>query len=166
MLTLNFQDAPGKKRPSPPAQNMAEPFCFVPVTQGDASKGRTAAKRIVRAHVTRMQHAKSNTFNGMDLQSWTVNPHVQSESIPSVRRKPRKIAQCVSKPRDRTKNLQRSVSEEKSSTSASSGSSSSELVLSTQIDNAAADPFFTFPMDYHPEISPIIAHCGSTSRNQ
>lgn len=159
MLTLNFQDAPGKKKPSPPAQNMSEPFCFVPVTQGDASKGRTAAKRIVRAHVTRMQHAKSNTFNGMDLQSWTVNPRVQSESIPSVRRKSNKAVQSGNKQKDRTKNLQRSTSEETSSTSASSGASSSELVIRSQVDNAAGDPFFTFPMDYHPAISPIIAHC-------
>ena len=71
------------------AQTMPDPFVFVPITQAEAAKGRAAAKRIVRAHVTRVQHAKSSNSNSQfNLQTWLVKPYIHRESV-AVRRKPR-----------------------------------------------------------------------------
>jgi hypothetical protein len=62
---------------SKPSQSLPEPFVFVPITGAEASKGRGSAKQIVRAHVTRVQHAKSSTLSfTQNLESWTVNPQV------------------------------------------------------------------------------------------
>lgn len=59
-----------------PPTTLLDPFVFVPITQQEAAKGRGAAKRIVRAHVTRVQHAKSSTLSStQDLQTWTVKPY-------------------------------------------------------------------------------------------
>ena len=58
-----------------PSQTLPEPFLFVPISGPEASKGRGAAKQVVRAHVTRVQHSKSSTLTyTRNLETWTVNP--------------------------------------------------------------------------------------------
>lgn len=69
-------------------QSLPEPFVFVPITSGEAAKGRGAAKRIVRAHVTRVQHAKSSALPSHNLENWTVKPYIHRDTAPA-RRKPR-----------------------------------------------------------------------------
>lgn len=162
MLVVNSRDAlPSGKgvngTTSKPNGSMHEPFVFVPITQSEAAKGRGAAKRIVRAHVTRVQHAKSSTLNGMDLQSWTVKPYIHRDV--ADRKKSR--ANGTNEKKSTSVKTRKSPSVESSTSSDSSDSSKTLLVIPKIADNGAEDPFWSFPVDYKPEIAPIFAHCKS-----
>lgn len=179
MLVVQSKDTlagrTAKAAPKPVHQLMPEPFVFVPITTSEASKvsnfskaqqrqtdgsfalkGRGAAKRIVRAHVTRVQHAKSSTLVGMDLQSWTVKPYIHRDSV-TVKRKPKNKKTVDAKKADTTKKEKRPSDLDRSS-STDSSESSVELALPRLVDNAAEDPFWSWPVDYQPNISPIFAH--------
>lgn len=164
MLVVNSRDALASGKgtngvAARPNGSMPEPFVFVPITQSEAAKGRGAAKRIVRAHVTRVQHAKSSTLNGMDLQSWTVKPYIHRDSL-TVRKKPRANVN-TNKKREAVTSVKtrKSPSVESSSSSDASDTSKALVMIPKLADNAAEDPFWTFPVDYKPEIAPIFAHC-------
>lgn len=137
--------------------NMQEPFVFVPINNSEAAKGRGAAKRIVRAHVTRVQHAKSSTLNGMDLQSWTVKPYIHRDVV--ARKKKDKANGTDDKKREKAVVRVRKSPSVESTSSSDSSDSSKALTIPMIADNAAEDPFWTFPVDYKPEIAPIFAHC-------
>ncbi|KAK4579905.1 hypothetical protein LTR86_000106 [Recurvomyces mirabilis] len=143
-----------------PTPGLAEPFVFVPITGVEASKGRGAAKRIVRAHVTRVQHAKSSALSStQDLQTWTVKPYIHRDA-PSVRGK----ATSTIKPAKKAPSLRKdssSDSSSKDSDTATSNHDSAVVVLSPRLPNAAgglADPFWSYPVDHQPELSPLFAH--------
>lgn len=160
MLVVNTRDAlsggKGTNDAAPKSNgSMHEPFVFVPITQSEAAKGRGAAKRIVRAHVTRVQHAKSSTLNGMDLQSWTVKPYIHRDV--QVRKKPR--ANGTAEKKATVVKIKKSPSVESSTSSDSSDSSKALVKIPKIADNGAEDPFWSFPVDYKPEIAPIFAHC-------
>lgn len=145
-------------RPANITAMMTDPFVFVPITKDEAAKGRGAAKRIVRAHVTRVQHAKStNQGNHMHLQTWTVKPYIHREPVP-IRRKPRTDAAAEKK---RTASAKAAATKKSQSPDNSSARSAvvkvpSPLLL---VGGAAEDPFWSFPVDYQPTLSPIFAHC-------
>ena len=135
-----------------PPSTLADPFVFVPITQQEAAKGRGAAKRIVRAHVTRVQHAKSSTLSStQDLQSWTVKPYLHRDSA-AVRRKARANSELVKR---RTH-----ISPDKSDdTTEYSQAKSVALVPKLPAGGAGDDPFWTYPVEYQPYLAPIFAHC-------
>lgn len=137
---------------------MADPFVFVPIPRSEAAKGRGAAKRVVRAHVTRVQHAKSSTPSAhMELQLWTVMPHTHREA--SETRKNRPGGHSKNSAQSSSGSSQQS---DRSSPASNSSSSSFEVFLpKLPAGNAAEDPFWTFPVDYQPQLSPIFAHCMS-----
>lgn len=155
------------------SQSLPEPFVFVPITGAEASKGRGSAKQIVRAHVTRVQHAKSSTLSfTQNLESWTVNPQVHrpqpsfSESQSQIPR--RKAAPKRSGPR-------RAKTKKAATTDA--GADDVEEVVRSQAPEAVAvvskvpripaakrlgaarqDPFWTYPVEYEPYLPAIFAH--------
>ena len=135
-----------------PAQTLAEPFVFVPITQGEAAKGRGAAKRIVRAHVTRVQHAKSSNLHGQDLQSWTVKPYIHGD-VASVKRKP--CASGAQQKRRPNGNFQ-------TDDDSSSRLRERAIVIAPKLPTGGAgeDPFWSYPVEYQPYLSPIFAHCS------
>ena len=143
-----IEDQARTAEPTKSAQKLVEPFVFVPISRSEAARGRGSAKRVVRAHVTRVQHAQSKQFVGVDLQSWTVDPFVPKDSITS-KRKPRRPQ------------IKRNVvtDQESSSTDARDGSTDLVPTIPRIVDNGAEDPFWTFGVDYKPEIAPIFAHC-------
>ena len=132
-----------------PPTTLTDPFVFVPITQQEAAKGRGAAKRIVRAHVTRVQHAKSSTLSStQDLQTWTVRPYIHRDAAVSRRR-----ARVNTKKPKRDVDIAIDTSE--TELASPKGRSSSIVPFGT----IGADPFWTYPVDYQPELSPIFAHC-------
>lgn len=78
MLAVEIQDpsprgveAKNRNKRSKPITAVSDPFVFVPISGQEAAKGRAAAKRIVRAHVTRVQHERNGNFSvGQDLQRY------------------------------------------------------------------------------------------------
>ena len=134
-----------------PATTLPDPFVFVPITRQEAAKGRGAAKRIVRAHVTRVQHAKSSTLSGsQDLQTWMVKPYIHRDNA-SNRRKTRTLAQSGKR---RANGL-----EEEDEPSTGPRQKSVALVPRLPTGSAGDDPFWTYPVEYQPYLSPIFAHC-------
>ena len=132
----------------PPAA-LTDPFVFVPITQQEAAKGRGAAKRIVRAHVTRVQHAKSSTLSStQDLQAWTVRPYIHRDAV-TARRKPK-----VNGPRPKP-----DASESQDKKDDSSTSSRERSLSLVPFGHAGEDPFWTYPVEYQPYLAPIFAHC-------
>lgn len=135
--------------PCPQQTLTFSPIPQVPITQQEAARGRGAAKRIVRAHVTRVQHAKSSTLSStQDLQTWTVKPYIHRDAA-SFRRKPKVNNQklkrdpdgSVEKPDDEPDPLR-------------------ERALSIlPMGHAGEDPFWTYPVAYQPYLAPIFAHC-------
>lgn len=145
LLTTNVQSTIHR----PPA-SLTDPFVFVPITQQEAAKGRGAAKRIVRAHVTRVQHAKSSTLSStQDLQTWTVRPYIHRDAA-AVRRRPRVNSQ----------KQQREVKESSDKNDDSSDSSKARSLSIVPFGHAGEDPFWTYPVDYQPYLAPIFAHCS------
>ena len=156
-----------------PSQSLPEPFVFVPITGAEASKGRGSAKQIVRAHVTRVQHARSSTLSfTQNLESWTVNPQVHrpqpsfSESQSQIPR--RRAAPKRSGPRRvKTKNI---------APGDANADDVEEVVLSQapeavavisrvpgipaakRLGAARQDPFWTYPVEYEPYLPAIFAH--------
>ena len=151
MLETPLTAKPAQSTIHRPPAALTDPFVFVPITQQEAAKGRGAAKRIVRAHVTRVQHAKSSTLSStQDLQTWTVRPNIHREAV-SVRRKPKN-------------NNQKSKSEtiySKNKNEDSSSSSRERSLSLVPFGHAGEDPFWTYPVEYQPCLAPIFAHCKS-----
>lgn len=134
------------------AQSLPEPFVFVPITSGEAAKGRGAAKRIVRAHVTRVQHAKSSTLNSHNLENWTVKPYIHRDTV-AARRKPRASASTARR---------RGNAVEKSDEAADESQSRAvAIVPKLAAGGGHDDPFWTYPVEYQPYLTPIFAHCTS-----
>lgn len=130
-------------------QILADPFVFVPITQREAAKGRGAAKRIVRAHVTRIQHAKSSTLSStQNLQTWTVRPYIHRGLV----KPPRKPHLCSTQRR-----LSKDEVREEEATDETESLSVS-LACRLPTGKAAEDPFWSYPVDYQPHLSPIFAH--------
>lgn len=141
------------------AQPLVEPFVFVPVAGDEAAKGRGAAKRIVRAHVTRVQHAKSSALSGtQDLQTWTVRPYIHRDTL-AVRKKAQNgctAAKTKKRPQRRT----HSSSEESTESEGSRGEQQSVAVVLHRLPSGGGheDPFWTYPVEHKPELSPLFAH--------
>ena len=131
-----------------PPTTLSDPFVFVPITQKEAARGRGAAKRIVRAHVTRIQHAKSSTLSStQDLQTWTVKPYIHRDAA-SFRRKPRIAGQRPKRTANGDDN--RDDPPKRSKT---------ESLALVPFGHAGEDPFWTYPVEYQPYLAPIFAHC-------
>lgn len=132
------------------SQSLVEPFVFVPITSGEAAKGRGAAKRIVRAHVTRVQHAKSSTLHSHNLENWTVRPYIHRDST-AAKRKPR--TNGPAKPRR--------TSDDDNEDERPAKEKSRELVVVPKLAAGGShdDPFWTYPVEYQPYLTPIFAHC-------
>lgn len=155
-----MNDPKAKMQATRSVHMMSDPFVFVPISHNEASKGRGAAKRIVRAHVTRVQHAKSTTLgNHMHLQSWTVKPYIHREP-PPTKRKARVDSPTERKGPEHSKLVVRRKASASTSNSSNTDSSPEiELRLpKLPTGNASSDPFWTFPVDHRPELSPIFAH--------
>ena len=158
-----------------PSQTLPEPFLFVPISGNEASKGRGAAKQVVRAHVTRVQHARSSTLTyTKNLESWTVEPQShrvqpalsQGQSqIPKKKAASRKVA------------TRRVKTTQVATTTAKHNDDDIEEVVQTQaleftntalnvprlpaakrLGAARQDPFWSYPVDYEPYLPAIFAH--------
>ena len=133
---------------------LPQPFVFVPITSGEAAKGRGAAKRIVRAHVTRVQHAKSSTSNSHNLENWTVKPYIHRDTV-AARRKPRANGPAAARRRGRDAEAEDGDSDEKRSRAVA--------IVPKLVATGGShdDPFWTYPVEYQPYLTPIFAHCTS-----
>lgn len=152
---------------SKPLTTISDPFVFVPISGSEAATGRGAAKRIVRAHVTRVQHERNGNFNiGQDLQRYACRQHCDgssdTERIRSWTVKPYQPSAANTKKKRATKRavetLKRNESSSDSSSSLSVITKRSSSSLSLPSGGAFDDPFWTFPVDRQPELSPIFAH--------
>jgi hypothetical protein len=156
-----------------PSQTLLEPFLFVPISGPEASKGRGAAKQVVRAHVTRVQHAKSSTLTyTRNLETWTVNPQSnrtqlgisQGQSqIPRKKAIPRKVAIRRAKSTRATATEPDDVDiEEVEPTQAPETTAIvlnvPRLPAAKRVGAARQDPFWTYPVDYEPYLPAIFAH--------
>lgn len=130
-------------------QTIAEPFVFVPITSGEAAKGRGAAKRIVRAHVTRVQHAKTSTLHSHNLEKWMVKPYIHRNTTAAKRRPPSNGSVKSRHGSDETKD--ELSAEEKNHEVA--------VVPKLATGGSHDDPFWTYPVEYQPYLAPIFAHC-------
>ena len=158
-----------------PSQTLPEPFLFVPISGPEASKGRGAAKQVVRAHVTRVQHSKSSTLTyTRNLETWTVNPQnhrTQLGMSEGQSQIPRKKAVSKKVAAKRTKSSQAAVA------TAKTGEDDAEEIVRTQapetssvilsvprlpaakrLGAARQDPFWSYPVDYEPYLPAIFAH--------
>ncbi|KAK5110018.1 hypothetical protein LTR62_006385 [Meristemomyces frigidus] len=136
-------------------------FVFIPITGAEASKGRGAAKPIIRAHVTRVQHARSSALNStQNSQTWSVKPYVYREQNIASRKKatPRPKA-------NEGKKLQpRKGSSSEASADTTSTTTTPETAMILHIPKlptsagALADPFNSSPTDNQPSLSPLLAH--------
>lgn len=133
-----------------PPQSLPEPFVFVPITSGEAARGRGAAKRIVRAHVTRVQHAKSSTLNSHNLENWTVKPYIHRDST-TARRKPRQNGAPARRRGNAGDDADEQTSEKQSRAVV--------IVPKLAAGGSHDDPFWTYPVDRQPYLTPIFAHC-------
>ena len=158
-----------------PNQTLPEPFLFVPISGPEASKGRGAAKQAVRAHVTRIQHAKSSTLTyTRNLETWTVKPQSnrtqlgifqgqsqisKKKAIPrkvaSKRAKSTQIAATADKPDD--DDIEEVVPTEALET-ATVVLNVPRLPAAKRVGAARQDPFWTYPVDYEPYLPAIFAH--------
>lgn len=163
-----------------PSQTLPEPFVFVPITGAEAAKGRGAAKQIVRAHVTRVQHSKSCTLSfTQNLEPWTVKPHVH-RTQPARSQGQTQILEPEGSRKKPAENRKRSKKAAATAAAAAASSSNSnsdnqdveeivrqQLPLATQVPRLPAakrigaarqDPFWTYPVDYQPYLPAIFAH--------
>lgn len=131
-----------------------DPFIFVPITKTEAAKGRGNAKRIVRAHVARVQHAKSAELNSKrSLQPWRVTV----QALPPIRRSMRSKGKRFAV--ERADSSGSSGSASANSTSDTSIATIPELPGARRIGAERQDPFWTYPVDYLPYLPAIFAHC-------
>lgn len=158
-----------------PSQTLPEPFLFVPVSGPEASKGRGAAKQVVRAHVTRVQHSRSSTLNyTRNLESWTVEPQShrmqlgisQGQSqIPRKKAASRKIAAKRAKPDPTAAATGKSTDDDIEEVVQTKPPETATMVLSVprlpaakRLGASRQDPFWTYPVDYEPYLPAIFAH--------
>jgi hypothetical protein len=158
-----------------PSQTLPEPFLFVPISGPEASKGRGAAKQVVRAHVSRVQHAKTSTLTyTRNLETWTVNPQSHqkqlgisqgqsqitrkkavSKKIAAKRVKPTQVAATTAKPDD--DDIEEVVQTQATETTAIV-LSVPRLPAAKRLGAARQDPFWSYPVDYEPYLPAIFAH--------
>lgn len=136
------------------SQILPDPFVFVPVTGKEARRGRGAANRLVRAHVTRFQHAKSGTLrSSQDLQDWTVRPYIH-------RKTPLPIRPRAKRGDDMAKaGSEEEADDEEREEARKMGMGIMKIVHRLPTGSAHDDPFWTYPVEYQPALSPIFAHC-------
>ncbi|KAM0723932.1 hypothetical protein Q7P37_000923 [Cladosporium fusiforme] len=165
------------------SQSLPEPFVFVPITGAEAAKGRGAAKQIVRAHVTRVQHSKSSTLSyTQNLEPWTVKPHVH-RTQPARPQNQTQILETETSRKKSTDNRKRSkkaaataaaaAAAAASSSSADANSEDVEEIVRRQppavtqvprlpaakrVGAARQDPFWSYPVEYQPYLPAIFAH--------
>jgi hypothetical protein len=150
---------------SKPSQTLPEPFVFVPITGAEASKGRGSAKQVVRAHVTRVQHARSSTLSfTQNLESWTVNPqaHRPQPSFSEIQSQiPRRKAATK-------RNVPRQAKTKKVAVSDADAEDVEEVITvvskvpkipaAKRLGAARQDPFWSYPVEYEPYLPAIFAH--------
>ncbi len=135
-------------------QILSNRFVFVPITQGEAAKGRGTANSIVGAHVTRVQHARSSTLSGFqDIQNWTVTPYVHRGRT-AGRRSRRKVGAA-----EELRAKQHEILDENNDVIGVSKKALPVLAFGS----AGEDPFWSYPVEYQPYLSPIFGHCESHS---
>lgn len=133
------------------SQALSDPFVFVPITGKEAAKGRGAAKRIVRAHVTRVQHSKSSTLSAFqNLHAWTVRPCIHRNALRNRRKQ-------FNVDRQRVKSTNGHI-EEAEEPEFNSNELAVALVPKLPTGTSLEDPFWTYPVEYQPYLSPIFAH--------
>jgi hypothetical protein len=158
-----------------PSQTLPEPFLFVPISGPEASKGRGAAKQVVRAHVSRVQHAKSSTLTyTRNLETWTVNPQSsqtqlgisQGQSqIPRKKAVPRKVASQKAKSTQVAATTAKPDDDDIEEVEPTQAPETTAIVFSVprlpaakRVGAARQDPFWTYPVDYEPYLPAIFAH--------
>ncbi|KAF2726182.1 hypothetical protein K431DRAFT_214139 [Polychaeton citri CBS 116435] len=156
--------------------SMPDPFLFVPITQDEAAKGRGSTKRIVRAHVTRVQHARSAANAGQELHDWTVQPQTARRSSTTTNKrsasaisvtgtgnvKP-KAAPSKQSPHNPIDDEELTISSKAIPAPLSRAvvRKTRPVVLplpSIPVGSAAADPFWTYPAERLAFIPTIIHH--------
>ena len=158
---------------SKPSQLLPEPFVFVPITGAEASKGRGSAKQIVRAHVTRVQHARSSTLSfTQNLESWTVNPQVHrpqptlSESQSQIPRRKTATKKSVLG-RVKTKKIAANhpdadeveeIGRPQAPEVVTVVSKVPGIPAAKRLGAARQDPFWSYPVEYEPYLPAIFAH--------
>ena len=184
MLEMPVREQSSTKTVEPLRTNhcIPEPFVFVPITGAEASKGRGAAKQIVRAHVTRVQHAKSSTPSyRQNLESWTVNPqiHRQQSSLSESQ------FQTSKTPTPPKKSVEARKKNRKAATAAANAATATKSAIEEDVEEivrqdeprgvvarsqvpkipgakragaARQDPFWSYPVDYQPYLPAIFAH--------
>lgn len=131
---------------------LPDPFVFVPISTAEAAKGRGSAKRIVRAHVTRVQHAKSSTLSSIQhLQDWTVQPQTHRPPL-STKQRP-KLPTPGSSSASSSDDKAQIVSSETAVITIPG------IPASKRNGSGRQDPFWTYPVDYEPYLPAIFAHC-------
>jgi len=153
-----------------PSQALPEPFVFVPITNSEASKGRGSAKRIVRAHVTRVQHAKSSTLSfTQNLQNWTVKPHLhrtqpaRNQSQSQIQT-PRPASSRRTSDESKRRKGKKSTSPEDDEPTAAIDEAVvavPKIPAAKRLGASRQDPFWSYPVEYEPYLPAIFAHCTS-----
>lgn len=159
---------------SRPSQILPEPFVFVPIQGAEAAKGRGPAKQVVRAHVTRVQHAKSSTLSyTQNLEAWTVDPQVPqaqptlSESQTQIPRRKALSKKVASKRAKAKKSTTANNNTNDNDVEGIVRSQPPETVAVTKVPQIPAakrigaarqDPFWVYPVDYEPYLPAIFAH--------
>lgn len=137
------------------SQTLPDPFVFVPITGKEAAKGRGAAKQIVRAHVTRIQHAKSSALSALqELQTWTVKPCIHGNTVPDTvpTRRKQRTAVLLNKRRNKGQPEENGDDDDKSKELPVA------VVPKIPTGTAGDDPFWSYPVEYQPYLAPIFAH--------
>jgi hypothetical protein len=158
-----------------PSQTLPEPFLFVPISGSEASKGRGAAKQAVRAHVTRVQHAKSSTLTyTRNLETWTVNPQrhrtqpglsegqsriprkkAVSGKVAAKRANSKQVAATIAKPDD---DDAEEVVQTQTPETTTVVLNVPRLPAAKRLGASRQDPFWSYPVDYEPYLPAIFAH--------
>lgn len=140
---------------SGPTQDLIDPFVFVPISATEAANGRGAAKSVVRAHVTRLQHAKSAASRAHTFLHW-------SGTAEGPTGKALKVSPASETPSEVVEWEQREdgeISEEGASKEGTSKDPLSVVIPALPSGSGTEDPFWTYPVDHQPVFSPIFSHC-------
>jgi len=158
-----------------PGQTLPEPFLFVPISGPEASKGKGTAKQVVRAHVTRVQHAKSSTLTyTRNLETWTVNPQSHRTKLGTSQGQSQVLGKKYVSVKAAAKRMKCT---QVATTTAKPDDDDTEEVVQTQAHEATTvvlnvprlpaakrlgaarqDPFWSYPVDYEPYLPAIFAH--------
>lgn len=144
------------------------PLVFVPISNDEASQGRPRARHLVRAHLTRLQHATSLPSRpSQSLDSWYVarqTPTAQLKGtknqwqvgeMPSTSQKRRKVCKSVQS------NEEKKEEKEKESASQNTKVAAVNVPLIPAARRAGAgrqDPFWSYPVEHEPYLPAIFAH--------